>query len=44
MRLFSLKNAVLASAVGLVTLVGVESAESQNSRDYQRAQRKAQQE
>ena len=44
MRLFSLKNAVLASAVGLVTLVGVESAEAQNSRDYQRAQRKAQQE
>jgi len=47
MRLFSLKNVVLSSAVALVTLAGAISADAQNRgeyRDYIRAQREAQRE
>lgn len=48
MRLFNLKNAVLGSALGLVTIVGATSASAQNRneeyREWQRAQRQAQEE
>ncbi len=47
MRLLSLKNAVLATAaVGLFSFAGAESANAQNReyRDWQRAQREAEQE
>lgn len=48
MRLFNLKNAVLGSALGLVTIVGATSASAQNRneeyREWQRAQQQAQEE
>jgi hypothetical protein len=46
MRLFSLRNTVAASAIGLFTLVGGAAAQNVNEeyREWQRAQRQAQEE
>ena len=47
MRLLTLKNGVLAAAVGFVTLAGAGNADAQSQREYrdwQRAQREAQRE
>jgi flagellar biosynthesis/type III secretory pathway protein FliH len=47
MRLLNLKNAMLVSAVGLVTFVGADSVNAQSQREYrdwQRAQREAERE
>ena len=46
MKLMSVKNAVLASAIGVITLGGAEmvNAQADEYRDWQRAQREAQQE